>query len=184
MPRRLALIAVGLLLASPAVAQPGAPTAAPTPTSPLGIARCTWAALPATTRAALIASGPSIDNISDAVSSMNPTLMQLAQSQCPAPTNQATADATKDAWAGTVMTNWSEGELAARFHVTRDALARAWSHVPPAARRQIGAGFDQTPGAVRGNVAGFAAELRLADPVALDLLSAWAIAQVRLAALT
>jgi hypothetical protein len=115
---------------------------------------------------------------------MNPTLMQLAQSQCPAPTTQASADATKDAWAGTVMTNWSEGELAARFHVTHEGLARAWSHVPPAERRQIAAGFDQTPGAVRGNVTGFAAELRLTDPVALDLLSAWAIAQVRMATLS
>jgi hypothetical protein len=56
--------------------------------------------------------------------------------------------------------------------------------VPPAERRQIAAGFDQTPGAVRGNVTGFAAELRLTDPVALDLLSAWAIAQVRMATLS
>src|SRR5580658_11106533 len=108
MPRRLAVIALVALLGAGAAAQTLSPAS---PAGPLAIARCTWAALPATTRAALIASGPSIDNISDAVSSMNPTLMQLAQSQCPAPTNQATADATKDAWAGTVMTNWSEGEL-------------------------------------------------------------------------
>ena len=93
-------------------------------------------------------------------------------------------EAAKDAWAGTVMTNWSEGELAARFHLTHDALQRAWGHVSPAARRQIGAGFNETPDAVRGNVASFAAELRLTDPVALDLLNAWGIAQTRLAGLS
>lgn len=125
--RRLAPIAATLLLASPAGAQPSSPTvAAPTP---LSIARCVWAALPATTRAALVASGPSIDDISNAITGMSPALMQLAQSQCPSPTTQTVSDAVKDAWAGTVMTNWAEGELAARFHVTHEGLARAWSHV-------------------------------------------------------
>jgi hypothetical protein len=150
--------------------------------SPLALARCLWAALPATTRARLVASGPSIDDIGKAISNMNPALMQLAQSQCPRATNQ-TESAAKDAWAGTVMTNWAEGELNARYHVTPTALGQAWSRVPPATRRRIAAGFDETPEAVRGNVGAFAADLGLADPPALDLLSAWAIAQLKLAAL-
>lgn len=114
---------------------------------------------------------------------MNPTLIQLAQSQCPAaPTPQIEA-ASREAWAGVVMTNWAEGELAARYAITPAALARAWSHVTPGQRRQLASGFDATPEASRGNVASFAAELQLTDPAALDLLSAWAIAQIRLATL-
>jgi hypothetical protein len=141
----------------------------------MAIARCTWAALPDRTRAALIASGPSIDDIGKAISNMNPALMELAQSQCPSPQTPQIETASKDAWAGTVMTHWAEGELAARYGVTPSALTVAWS--------LIGAGFDSTPEAVRANVAGFAATLRLTDPVALDLLSAWAIAEIRLSTL-
>ena len=55
--------------------------------------------------------------------------------------------------------------------------------MPAASRRQIAAGFDKAPEAVRGDVAGFAADLGITDPIALDLLSAWAIAQTKLAAL-
>lgn len=187
MPRRrspaliIATLITTAIAAGPTAAQ--TPTAAAAPASPLAIARCTWSALPATTRAALIASGPSIDDIGKAITGMSPALMQLAQSQCPAPTTKAMDDAAKDAWAGTVLTNWAEGELGARYHITPAALARAWSRAPAASRRQIAAGFDKTPDAVRGDVAGFAADLGLTDPVALDLLSAWAIAQMKLAAL-
>ena len=74
-------------------------------------------------------------------------------------------------------------ELAARYRIAAPALDLAWSHVPLAQRRLIAGGFDQPPQAVRANVAGFAAELRLTDPGALDLLSAWSIAQIRLASL-
>jgi len=178
MPRRLVVIALAAaLLGGPAWAQ------TPQPASALAIARCTWAALPTTTRAALVASGPSIDDIGKAVSSMSPALMQLAQSQCPSPATKQIDDDAKDAWAGTVMTNWAEGELSSRYRVTPTALALAWTRVPTAERRQIATGFDKAPEAVRGDVAGFAAELRLTDPIALDLLSAWAIAQMKLAAL-
>jgi hypothetical protein len=149
----------------------------------MAIARCTWAALPDRTRAALIASGPSIDDIGKAISNMNPALMELAQSQCPSPQTPQIETASKDAWAGTVITHWAEGELAARYGVTPSALTVAWSRVAPDQRRLIGAGFDSTPEAVRANVAGFAATLRLTDPVALDLLSAWAIAEIRLSTL-
>jgi hypothetical protein len=83
-----------------------------------------------------------------------------------------------------VLTNWAEGELTARYHVAPAALARSWSRVPAASRRQIAAGFDKTPDEVRGAVAGFAADVGVSDPVALDLLSAWAIAQMKLAALS
>ncbi|HXQ17851.1 MAG TPA: hypothetical protein VN814_24795 [Caulobacteraceae bacterium] len=188
MPRRRspALIAAILItagLAARTTAAQTPPAVAAAPASPLAIARCTWSALPATTRAALIASGPSIDDIGKAITGMSPALMQLAQSQCPVPATKAIDDAAKDAWAGTVLTNWAEGELGARYRVTPAALARAWSRVPAASRRQIAAGFDKTPDAVRGDVAGFATELGLTDPVALDLLSAWAIAQMKLAAL-
>jgi len=108
--------------------------------------------------------------------------MQLAQSQCPsAPTPEVEA-ASKEAWAGVVITNWAEGELAARYAVRSTALARAWSHVSQTQRRQLATGFDAAPEASRGNVAAFAAELGLTDPAALDLLSAWAIAEIRLAA--
>ena len=176
--RRLAVIALtAAVLGGPAAAQ------TPAPASALAIARCTWSALPATTRAALVASGPSIDDIGKAVTGMSPTLMQLAQSQCPQPTTQQIYDDAKDAWAGTVMTNWAEGELSSSYQVTPAALALAWGRVPAAARRQIAAGFDKAPEAVRGDIAGFAGELRLTDPTALDLLSAWAIAQIKLAAL-
>jgi hypothetical protein len=177
MPRRLAVIVLAAVLGGPAAAQP------PAPASPLAIARCTWASLPATTRAALVASGPTIDDIGKAVSGMNPALMQLAQSQCPSPATREIDAASKDAWAGTVMTNWAEGELSSRYRVTPAALALAWSRVPAAQRRQIAAGFDKAPEAVRGDIAGFAAQLRLTDPIALDLLSAWAIAQMKLAEL-
>jgi hypothetical protein len=183
MPRRLAVTVLAVataVLGASAAAQ--APPPAP-PASGLAIARCTWASLPATTRAALVASGPSIEDIGKAVAGMNPTLMQLAQSQCPSPPTQQIDAAFKEAWAGTVMTNWAEAELSARYAVGPAALARAWSHVPPASRRQIAAGFDKPPEAVRGDVAGFAAELHLTAPVALDLLSAWAIAQLKLAEL-
>ena len=179
MPRRLALTVLAAALCGSAAAQP----AQPQPASPLAIARCVWGALPATTRAALVASGPTIDDIGKAVSGMSPALMQLAQSQCPSPTTKQIADAAKDAWAGTVMTNWSESELSTRYRVTPAALALAWSRVPAASRRQIAAGFDKAPEAVRGDIAIFAAQLRLTDPVALDLLSAWAIAQMKLAVL-
>lgn len=188
MPRRrspaltVAILTVAALAAGTTPAQTE-PVAAASPASPLAIARCTWSALPATTRAALIASGPSIDDIGKAITGMSPALMQLAQSQCPVPATKAIDDAAKDAWAGTVLTNWAEGELGARYHITPAALARAWSRVPPANRRQIAAGFDKTPDAVRGDIVGFASGLDLTDPVALDLLSAWAIAQMKLAAL-
>ena len=167
-------------LAAPAAAQ------APTPASPvtgMAIARCIWAALPDRTRATLIASGPTNDDIGKAVSGMNPALMELAQSQCPSPETPQIEAASKDAWAGTVITHWAEGELAARYSVTPAALAVAWSRVPPDQRQQIATGFDSTPEAVRANVAGFAARLRLTDPIALDLLSAWAIAEIRLSSL-
>jgi len=184
MPHCLAsILLAATLLGAPAAAQTPPPAVAPPPAGPLAIARCTWASLPATTRAALIASGPSIDDIGKAITGMNPTLMQLAQSQCPTPATREIDEAAKDAWAGTVLTNWAEGELSARFHITPAALARAWSRVPAASRRQIAAGFDKTPDAVRGAVAGFAADLGITDPIALDLLSAWAIAQMKLAAL-
>ncbi|HEY3800000.1 MAG TPA: hypothetical protein VGL58_16755 [Caulobacteraceae bacterium] len=179
MPRRLAALAALLMLtAGPAAAQ-----VSPPPVSALAIARCTWAALPERTRAALIASGPTIADIGKAVAGMSPALIQLAQSQCPAPATAEIGEAAKDAWAGRVMTNWAEGELAARYGVAPAALARAWSRAPPAARRQIAAGFDKPPDAVRPDVAAFAAQLRLTDPAALDLLSAWALAQIRLAAI-
>jgi hypothetical protein len=179
MSRRLVVTALAAaILGGPVAAQ-----TPPAPASPLTIARCTWAALPAATRAALVASGPTIDDIGKAVAGMSPALMQLAQSQCPSPATREIDDAAKDAWAGTVMTNWAEGELSSRYRVTPAALALAWSRVPAAGRRQIAAGFDKAPEAVRGDVAGFAAQLRLTDPGALDLLSAWAIAQTKLAAL-
>ena len=177
MPRRLATTVLAVALGGSASAQ----TPPTPPASPLAIARCTWASLPATTRAALIASGPTIDDIGQAVSKMSPALIQLAQSQCPSPATREIDAAAKDAWAGTVMTNWAEGELSARYAVTPAALARAWSHVPAASRRQIAAGFDKAPEAVRGDVGGFGAELHVTAPVALDLLSAWAIAQMKLA---
>jgi hypothetical protein len=188
MPRRRSLALIVAMLIAPALAAGTTaaqtpPAAAAAPASPLAIARCTWAALPATTRAALTASGPSIDDIGKAITGMSPALMQLAQSQCPAPATKEINEAAKDAWAGTVLTNWAEGELGARYHVTPAALARAWSRVPAASRRQIAAGFDKTPDAVRGDIAGFASGLGLTDPVALDLLSAWAIAQMKLSAL-
>jgi hypothetical protein len=180
MPRRLAVTVLAAALSGSAAAQTPAP--AP-PASPIAIARCIWTSLPATTRAALVASGPSIEDIGKAVAGMSPALMQLAQSQCPSPATQEIDAASKEAWAGTVMTNWAEGELSARYAVGPAVLARAWSHVPPATRRQIAAGFDKSPEAVRGDVANFAAELHLTAPVALDLLSAWAIAQLKLAEL-
>jgi hypothetical protein len=181
MPRRLVIALALASLGGSVSAQ--TPQPASSPGGALAIARCTWAALPATTRAALVASGPTIDDIGKAVSGMSPALMQLAQSQCPSPATQAINEAAKDAWAGTVMTNWAEGELASRYRVTPAALALAWSRVPPSARRQIAAGFDKAPEAMRGDIAGFAAQLRLTDPIAFDLLSAWAIAQTKLAAL-
>jgi hypothetical protein len=185
MPRRLAGAIVAFALVAPGVSAHAAPTDAASPASatPLAIARCIWVSLPNTTRAALVASGPTIEDIGRAVAGMNPALMALAQSQCPQAADAQIQEAAKDAWAGTVMTNWAQGELAARYGVTAPALATAWSRVTPAQRRQIASGFDQAPEAVRANVAGFAAELRLTDPAALDLLSAWAIAEIRLSTL-
>lgn len=159
------------------------PSAAAPAVTPIAIARCTWAALPMTTRAALIGSGPTIADIGQAMGNLSPALMALAQSQCPEPATKAMSDASKDAWAGVVMTSWAQGELAARYGVATAALLKAWSHVPLATRQQIGAGFDGTPEAVRPAVAAFGAELHLTDPAALDLLSAWSIAQLRLSAL-
>src|ERR1700741_4708046 len=103
MPRRIAGTVLAALLCGPVAAQ----TPPPAPASPLAIARCIWEALPARTRAALVASGPTIDDIGKAVSGMNPALMQLAQSQCPSPATREIDAASKDAWAGTVMTNWA-----------------------------------------------------------------------------
>jgi hypothetical protein len=183
MPRRRLVIALAAALGLGVTGGTAGAQPAPPPPGPLAIARCTWAALPATTRAALVASGPTIDDIGKAVGGMSPALMQLAQSQCPSPATKEIADAARDAWAGTVMTSWAEGQLASRYRVTPGALALAWTRVPPAARRRIATGFDKPPEAVRGDIAGFAAQLRLSDPTALDLLSAWAIAQMKLAAL-
>jgi len=184
MPRHLAGAVIALTVcATSAIAAPGPMTPSPAPATPQAIARCIWASLPNTTRAALVASGPTIDDIGNAVGAMNPALMDLAQSQCPHPATPEIQEAAKDAWAGTVMANWAQGELAARYRIAAPALDLAWSHVPLAQRRLIAGGFDQPPQAVRANVAGFAAELRLTDPGALDLLSAWSIAQIRLASL-
>jgi hypothetical protein len=185
MPRRLAGAIVAFALVAPGVSAHAAPTDAASPASatPLAIAHCIWVSLPNTTRAALVASGPTIEDIGRAVAGMNPALMALAQSQCPQAADAQIQEAAKDAWAGTVMTNWAEGELSSRYAVSPAALARAWSHVPAATRRQIAAGFDKEQTAVRGDVAGFAAELHLTAPVALDLLSAWAIARMKLAEL-
>ncbi|HVN01162.1 MAG TPA: hypothetical protein VMT68_13205 [Caulobacteraceae bacterium] len=174
------------LLAGAARAQPPAPAAPPPPSTPptgIGIARCIWDALPAATRAALIASGPSIDDIGKAVGGMNPALMALAKSQCPTAPTPAVEGAAKEAWAGVVMSKWSEGQLAARYRVTPADLARGWARVPAPARSQIAAGFDKTPEESRPAIAPFAQSLKLTDPPALDLLSAWAIAQIRLAAI-
>jgi hypothetical protein len=179
----LAAVLCGSAAAQTPSPYPPASVVSPPPATPLAIAHCTWAALPDRTRAALVASGPTIDDIGNAVSGMNPALMQLAQAQCPPPGTPQIEAASKDAWAGVVMTHWAEGELAARYAVTPAALAAAWSRATPGERRQIADGFDKTPEAVRANVAGLAAALRLTDPVALDLLSAWAIAQIRLSAL-
>lgn len=191
MSRRLASIALALVAicaprAAVAQATPApspVPSAATPAVTPLAIARCTWAALPMTTRAALIGSGPTIGDIGQAMGNLSPALMALAQSQCPEPPNQVVAEASKDAWAGVVMTSWAQGELTARYGVASPALLKAWSHVPLATRQQIGAGFDRTPETVRPTVATFAAELHLTDPAAMDLLSAWSIAQLRLSAL-
>jgi hypothetical protein len=183
--RRLAVTVLAAALAAAMCGLAAAQTPEPTapPATPLAIARCIWSALPDRTRAVLVASGPSIEDIGKAVADMNPALMQLAQSQCPPPATPEIEAASKDAWAGTVMTHWAEGELTARYGVSPAALAAAWSRVPPGDRRQIAAGFDKTPEAVRANVTGLAAALRLTDPAALDLLSAWAIAEIRLSAL-
>jgi hypothetical protein len=183
LPRLAVIFLAALLGASFGVAAAAQTPATAAPATPMAIARCTWAALPDRTRAALIASGPSIDDIGKAVADMNPALIELAQSQCPSAATPQIEAASKDAWAGTVMTHWAEGELAARYSVTPAALAGAWSRVPPDQRRQIAAGFDSPPEAVRANVAGFAATLRLSDPIAFDLLSAWAIAETRLSTL-
>jgi hypothetical protein len=184
MPIRMAVIALLALLGGSAVAQaPSSPTSVAQPPSGLAIARCVWAALPDRTRAALVASGPSLDDIGKAISGMNPTLLELARSQCPAPDTPQIEAAWKEAWAGVVITSWAESELAARYGVSPAALARAWSHVSPNSRRELAAGFNKTPEAARASVAPFAADLRLTDPVALDLLSAWAIAELRLSSL-
>ncbi|HZZ88596.1 MAG TPA: hypothetical protein VFE13_09715 [Caulobacteraceae bacterium] len=184
--RRRVVVGLALALVNvPAVAQiPAAPApSAPASSSGPAIARCRWTALPDRTRAALIASGPSLEDIGKAISGMSPTLLDLARSQCPAPTTPQIEAASKEAWAGVVITSWAEGELAQRFGVTPAALARAWARVSPAERHALAAGFDKTPEATRASVASFAAELRLTDPAALDLLSAWAIAELRLSAL-
>ena len=126
------------------------------------------------------AAGTSVFRNLKAIGDMNPALMQLAQSQCPSAATPSEEEAAKDAWAGVVMTKWSEGELAARYQVKPADLARAWSHVPGASRSAIAAGFDKTPEAARPAIAPLAGQLKLTDPAALDLLSAWAIAQMRL----
>jgi hypothetical protein len=176
--RRLALAALCAAFAGAAVAQ--TPSPAPPP-GPVQIARCWWSALPNTTRAALVKAGPGIDDIGKAVTAMSPSLIALAESQCPIPSSRQVDEAAKDAWAGVVMTSWAEGRLKADYGVSQAALTRAWARVPASERRALIAGFDQTPEAVRPHVASFAASLKLTDPTALDLLSAWAIAELRLA---
>src|SRR3974390_34785 len=99
-PALAAAVALALAASSQGRAQP--PAVAPAPTG-VGIATCIWNALPNATRAALIASGPTIDDIGKAVGDMNPALMELAKSQCPAAPTQAVNDAAKEAWPGGVM---------------------------------------------------------------------------------
>jgi len=181
-PAFAAAVALALAASSPGRAQPP-PAVAPAPTG-TGIATCIWNALPNATRAALVASGPTIDDIGKAVGDMNPALMELAKSQCPAAPSKAVEDAAREAWAGVVMSRWAEGQLAQRYHVAPADLTRDWAKVPASARDQIATGFDKTPEASRPAIAPLAAQLKLTDPGALDLLSAWAIAQIRLAAVT
>jgi hypothetical protein len=174
-------LAVGA--AADAPYKPPAPAAPPPPPpTPLALGRCLYDGLPKATRGALAASGPSIDNISAAISGLNPSLMDVARSQCPAPATRADAEKASDAWTAIVLADWSATQLKAR-HVTQAQLEAAWSQFPADQRRKFEADEDKPPETERANIAPLAKTLGLADDAGVDLVIYWALAQLHLAAL-
>jgi len=191
MRRSCSLAAVTALAASVVAAavsadtpyRPPPPTAPPaSPPTPLALGRCLYDGLPKATREALAASGPSIDNISAAISGLNPSLMDLARSQCPSPANRVDAEKASDAWTAIVLSNWSAAQLSAR-NVTQAQLDAAWSRFTPAQRRQFELDENQAPDVERADVAPLAKSLDLSDDAGVDLVIYWCLAQLHLAAL-
>lgn len=185
MGRQVAAAALAAALAAaPAFAADTPAPASPAPAaSPVAIGRCVWKSLPKATKDALLAAGPTVDDFGRVLGAIDPSLMDLARSQCPQVGSKAEADAAANGWTATILTAWSAAQLQRRYGVTESALETSWRHVGPAQRRALAADMDKSPAAARPEIAAQARELGLNDPNAEDLLVFWSMTQLRLAAL-
>jgi hypothetical protein len=181
MPRRLAFLAVfAALTAAPALAD--TPPPAP-PATPLAVGRCLWESLPTATRDALVASGPSIDDISKALGGLNPALIDVARAQCPRPVTEADAQKATEAWTSLALSSWAQVQLARQDKVTSAALTAAWAKYTPAERAKFSADEDKPPETERANVAPLAQALGVTTPNDIDVLAFWVLCRLHLDAM-
>ena len=179
--RRMGMVSMlSLAMASSGSAQPAASTPPPTP---LAIGRCLWEGLPKATRDALDASGPAVEDVSQALNNMNPSLMDVARAQCPSPADSDQAHKVTDAWVALALQSWAETQLYKQHKITPAALADAWRRFTPDERRQFEANEDKPPEAERANAAPMAKSLGLTADSDLDLVAFWVLCQLHLAAL-
>lgn len=176
-----ALAALSLVAASARAADP--PTSPPATPSPVAIGRCLWEGLPKATREAVAASGPTADDVYRAINAMNPSLMDVARAQCPAPATTDDAQKVTDAWVALALQAWAQTQLYRQDKIAPEALEEAWRQFSPAERRQFELDEDKPPEAERANVASMTRTLGVTAPTDVDLVAFWVLCQLHLAAL-
>ncbi|MFI4973553.1 MAG: hypothetical protein ACHP84_03325 [Caulobacterales bacterium] len=170
-----------ILIVALAVSAPAAMPALAAQATPAASAQCIWRTIPAKARSAVLAAGPSLDDLEAAMNAISAATLKSATRRCGVSGPDQGRDVAA-AWAAQVLETWSQTKLRARYRVSDAALELAWRHVPELNRAQLMAA-DQEPGAASGVAAlhGMTEELHLSGDEAGSLVAVWGFARLKLA---
>jgi hypothetical protein len=170
------IVACLLALGPAAPAQPVAPNPA------LTSAECVWHALPDAARAQLMAAGPTVPELAQAIKTTDAAAIQSAEAGCSVPAPGPAHDDYAQALTFLVVEAWSASRLQSGFGVDEAALRQAWANVPAATRQAVlTADNDPTPDNAITALSAMTDALRLTSPDAKLLVAIYASVRLHLA---
>jgi len=179
------MIAAALVATAPAAAAQSAAPPPPPAVAPAYVsALCVWRALPDITRAQLLAAGPGVNDLAQALKTDAAAALQTAGDGCHVPAAGAAHDDELQAFTFVVVEAWASARLHSGFGVDEAALRQAWARVSADTRAKVlAADLEPTPDDAIATLADFTAGLHVTDPAAKLLVAIYASVRLHLAPL-
>jgi len=174
----IAAALAALALGPAARAQPAAP--APAYVSAL----CVWRAVPDPVRAQVLAAGPGVSDLAQALQTDAGAAVAAAADACNVPAAGQAHDDHAQALTFLVVEAWSAARLESQYGVGEASLRQAWANTPAVTRAEVlKADDDPTPAAAIAALAPMTASLDLTVDDAKLLVAIYASVRLHLAAI-